>query len=40
MISNHQDIVVEAALQGLGILYAYDIERVHDAISRGSLSAF
>lgn len=37
VISNHQDIVVEAALQGLGILYAYDIDRVRDAISRGRL---
>ena len=37
LISNHQDIVVEAALQGLGILYAYDIDRVHDAIRRGKL---
>lgn len=37
LISNHQDIVIEAALQGLGILYAYDIDRVHDAIRRGKL---
>jgi DNA-binding transcriptional LysR family regulator len=37
LISNHQDIVVDAALQGLGILYAYDIDRVHDAIRRGKL---
>ena len=37
VISNHQDIVVEAALQGLGILYAYDIGYVHDAIERGEL---
>jgi DNA-binding transcriptional LysR family regulator len=36
-ISNHQDIVVEAALQGLGILYAYDIDRIHDAIGCGAL---
>ena len=36
-ISNHQDIVVEAALQGLGILYTYDIGYVHDAIERGEL---
>jgi DNA-binding transcriptional LysR family regulator len=37
LISNHQDIVVEAALQGLGILYAHDHDRVHDAIKRGKL---
>src|ERR1700741_4516754 len=37
LISNHQDVVVEAALQGLGILYAYDDERVGEAIARGRL---
>ena len=37
LISNHQDVVVEAALQGLGILYAYDDDRVHGAIARGQL---
>ena len=37
LISNHQDIVVEAALQGLGILYAYDIDRVDQAIAAGQL---
>jgi len=37
LIANHQEIVVEAALQGLGILYAYDLDRVHDAIGRGQL---
>ena len=37
LISNHRDIVVEAALQGLGILYAHDDDRVHDAIKRGKL---
>jgi DNA-binding transcriptional LysR family regulator len=37
LISNHQDIVVEAALQGLGILYAYDDYRVNEALSRGKL---
>jgi len=36
MISNHQDVVVEGALQGVGILYAYD-DRVHDLIARGRL---
>ena len=37
LISDYQDIVVEAALQGLGVLYAYDDGRVHDAIERGEL---
>ena len=37
LISNHQDVVVEAALQGLGILYAYDVDRVDQAIARGQL---
>jgi DNA-binding transcriptional LysR family regulator len=37
LISNHQDVVIEAALQGLGILYAYDDSRVHEAIARGQL---
>ena len=37
VISNHQDIVVEAALQGLGILYAYDDDRVAGALARGNL---
>ena len=36
LISNHQDVVVEGALQGLGILYAYD-DRVHELIARGRL---
>src|SRR6266478_3282402 len=35
LISNHQDVVVDAALQGLGILYAYDDDRVNGAIERG-----
>jgi len=26
LISNHQDVVVDAALQGLGVLYAYDLD--------------
>ncbi len=38
VISNHQDVVVEAALQGLGILYAYDDDRVAEAIVRGQLT--
>lgn len=37
LIANHQDVVVEAALQGLGILYAYDDDRVAEAIARGRL---
>lgn len=37
IISNHQDVVVEAALQGLGILYAYDDDRVAEAIAQGRL---
>jgi len=37
LISNHQDVVVDAALQGLGILYAYDVDRIDDAIARGLL---
>jgi DNA-binding transcriptional LysR family regulator len=37
LISNHQDVVVDAALQGLGILYAYDDDRVNGAIERGQL---
>src|SRR6266478_6431989 len=37
LISNHQDVVIEGALQGLGILYAYDDDRVADALARGQL---
>jgi len=37
LISNHADIVVEGALQGLGIFYAYDDDRIHEAIARGRL---
>ena len=37
LIANHQDIVVEAALQGLGILYAYDDEGIGEALARGHL---
>ena len=37
LISNHQDIVIEGALQGLGILYAYDYDRVDEAIAHGRL---
>jgi DNA-binding transcriptional LysR family regulator len=37
LIANQQEVVVEAALQGLGILYAYDDDRVAEAIARGRL---
>jgi DNA-binding transcriptional LysR family regulator len=37
LISNHQDVVIEAAIQGLGILYAYDDDCVDEAIARGRL---
>lgn len=37
LISNHQDVVIEGALQGLGILYAYDDDRVDEALARGLL---
>lgn len=36
LISNHQDVVVAAALQGLGILYSDD-ERVMEALAHGRL---
>lgn len=35
--ANLQHLVEEAALQGLGILYAYDDDRVGEAISQGKL---
>jgi DNA-binding transcriptional LysR family regulator len=37
LIANHQDVVIEAALQGLGILYAYDDDRVEEAMARRRL---
>lgn len=37
LIANHQDVVIEGAMQGLGILYAYDNDRVEEAIVRGLL---
>src|SRR5712672_2650866 len=37
LISNHQDLVIEGALQGLGILYAYDDDRVDEAMARRRL---
>lgn len=37
VIANHQDIVVAAALQGLGITYAYNDEWIADALQDGRL---
>ena len=37
VISNHQDIVVSAALQGMGILYAYNDDGIAEALQRGRL---
>ena len=37
VIANHQDIVVAAALQGLGITYAYNDEGIADALQDGRL---
>lgn len=37
MISNHQDIIVPAALQGLGILYAYNDDDIAEALRDGRL---
>jgi DNA-binding transcriptional LysR family regulator len=37
VISNHQDIVVPAALQGLGILYAYNDDGIAEALDSGTL---
>jgi DNA-binding transcriptional LysR family regulator len=37
LIANHQDIGVQAAVQGLGILYAYDDAGVDQAIELGQL---
>jgi DNA-binding transcriptional LysR family regulator len=37
LISNHQDIVVPAALQGLGIFYAYNDDGIAEALQRGRL---
>jgi hypothetical protein len=37
LISTHPDVVIEGALQGLGILYAYDDDRVDEAVARGRL---
>jgi DNA-binding transcriptional LysR family regulator len=37
LIANRQDVAVEGALQGLGILYAYDDEGVDQAVELGQL---
>ncbi|HTI79890.1 MAG TPA: LysR substrate-binding domain-containing protein, partial [Acetobacteraceae bacterium] len=37
LISNYQDVAVQAAVQGLGIHYAYD-DRIHDLIAQGRLA--
>jgi DNA-binding transcriptional LysR family regulator len=37
VISNHQDVVVPAALQGLGILYAYNDDGIATALEKGRL---
>ncbi len=37
VISNHQDIIVPAALQGLGILYAYNDDDIVEALGDGRL---
>jgi DNA-binding transcriptional LysR family regulator len=37
LISNHEDVVFEGALQGLGILYAHGDNRIREAIARGRL---
>ena len=37
LISNLQEILLEGALQGLGILYSYDDERIYESIAAGRL---
>lgn len=37
VIANHQDIIVPAALQGLGIVYAYNDDGLAEAVSNGRL---
>jgi len=37
VIANHQDIVVPAALQGLGVLYAYNDDEIAEALRDGRL---
>ena len=37
LISNLQEVVLEGALQGLGILYSYDDHRIHESLAAGKL---
>jgi len=37
LISNYQEVVLESALQGLGILYSYDDDRIYESIAAGKL---
>ena len=37
LTSNLQDVVLEGALQGLGILYTYDDDRIYESIAAGRL---
>ncbi len=37
LVTNHSDIGVAAALQGLGIAYAFDRERIDEHLARGAL---
>lgn len=37
LIANHQDLVVPAALQGLGIFYAYNDDGIREALADGRL---
>lgn len=37
LTTNQADLGAEAALQGLGILYAFDHDRIDDAIAQGRL---
>lgn len=37
LISSHQEVVLQGALQGLGILYTYDDDRIYSSIKEGRL---
>jgi DNA-binding transcriptional LysR family regulator len=37
LVTNHSDVGVAAALQGLGIAYAFDRERIDEHLARGEL---
>ncbi|MDB5437472.1 MAG: LysR family transcriptional regulator [Phenylobacterium sp.] len=37
LISSHQEVVLQGALQGIGILYTYDDDRIYEAIAEGRL---